>query len=74
MQIMDHSSVRINSSTEPAHANTEASVSGYRLDSGARSKTFEIFALNISFLEDRTYPAEKMKSCMLGVLFIQFAE
>ena len=37
MQIKDHSCVRINSSTEPAHAITEASVSGYRLDSGTRS-------------------------------------
>ena len=75
MQIKDHSCVRINSCTEPAHANTEASVSGYRLDSGTRSMNFEIFAKNISILQDRTPPpGKKMKICMLGVLGIQIAE
>ena len=71
MQIKDHSCVRINSSTEPAHANTEASVRGYRLDSGTRSMNFEFFALNISISQNRTHQGKKMKNCMLGVLVIQ---
>ena len=57
MQIKDHSCARINSAKEPAHANTEASVSGYRLDSGTRSMSFEIFGSNISTLhKNRTHP------------------
>ena len=71
MQIKDHSCVRINSSTEPAHGNTEASVSGYRLNSGTRSMNFELYALSISILQNRTYPGKKMKTCMFCVLVIQ---
>ena len=74
MQIKDPSCVRINCSTEPAHAKTEASVSGYRLDSGTRSTNFEIIALNISILQERIPRGKKMKICMLGVLVIQIAE
>ena len=59
MQNKDHSCVRIKSSTEPVHANTEASVSGYRLDSGTRSKNFELFALKISILQKENPPREK---------------
>ena len=66
MQFKIHSCERINSSTESAHANTEASVSGYMLDSGTRSMNFEMFALNISIFQDRTHPGKKMKNCMLG--------
>ena len=61
MQIKDHSCVRINSSTEPEHANTEASVSGYRLDSGTRRMNFEMFDLIISILQDRTHPGKNEK-------------
>ena len=61
MQFKVHSCERINSSTESAHANTEAGVSGYRLESGTRSMNFEIFALNISILQDRTQPGKKVE-------------
>ena len=71
---MEHSCVRINSSMEPAHANTEASVSGYRLDSGKRSMHFEIFALSISILQDSTHPGKKMKNCTLGILVVQIVD
>ena len=71
VQFNKNSCERINSSTEYAHGNTEASVSGYRLDSGTRSMNFEIFAL---ILQDRTHPAKKMKNCTLGVLVVQIAE
>ena len=74
MQIKGHSCVKINSSTEPAHGNTEASVSGHRLDSGTRKMTFEMFASNISTLHDRTHPWKKDKKLYLRVLFIQDAE
>ena len=47
----DQSCVRINSSTEPAHADTETSGSGYSLDSGTKSMNVERFALNISILQ-----------------------
>ena len=60
MQIKDNSCVRISSSTVPAHANTEANVSGYRLDSSTRSMNFEIFALNFLVLQDRTHPGKKI--------------
>ena len=59
MHFKIHSCERINSFTESAHANTEASVSGYRLDSGTRSNNFEIFARSISILQDRTLPGKK---------------
>ena len=67
MQIKDQSCVRISSSTEPAHANTEASVNGYRLESGTTSMNFEIFALNVSILQDGTHPGKMMENCTLGV-------
>ena len=54
----------MNSSTEPAHANTEASVSGYRLYLGTRSMNFEKLPPG----------GKKMKNCMLGVLVIKIAE
>ena len=59
---------------DPAHAKTEASNSGYRLDSGKRTMNFEIFGLNISILQDSTHPGKKMKNCTLGILFVQFSD
>ena len=74
MQIKDHSCVRINSSTEPAHAITEASVSGYRLDSGTSSMNLKYLLQIFQFYKIEPTPGKKMKKCMLGVLVIQNAE
>ena len=59
MQNKDRCCLRINSSTEPAHVNTDASVSGYRLDSYNSTKDFEQFPLFILIFQDRTHPGEK---------------
>ena len=61
MQFKDHFCVRISSSTQLVHGNTEGSVSGYRLDSGTRIMNFEVFALNISILQDRTHLRKKVE-------------
>ena len=61
MQIKDHSCVRINSSTEPAYAITEASVSGYRLDSGTRSINLKYLLYLFQFCKIKPTPGKKMK-------------